>query len=135
MTDDEIASLIIRLHEKTLAGELAWEDTENEKTFKVSFARYSVAINKDEGFDEQIGEDYTLYKISIIDSIGREVDSFTPWGSYMKKVRSGETIFRETYEAARRKARGLDKALTSLLDELGRPTLNENEEPQDEIPF
>ncbi len=133
MTDDEITTFILRLHEKTLLGQVPWENTEAEDTFRALFSKYGVTVTKGTSYDPELGGEYTYYSISIVDLSGREVDSFTPFGSYMKHSQ-GERLFRETYEAARRKARGLDEALADLLVELG-PGKPKEDDLEDEIPF
>jgi hypothetical protein len=106
------AKLIDLLAAKQRQGKLAWEETERPKTFQVAFSQSAVRIS------ERAGEDDTDdIWISVFDEQGRLLEEFSDV-DLKNEVQSVYSKMYELYEAARRAALGVDKALDSLIDEL-----------------
>jgi hypothetical protein len=112
MAADKYQQLVERLAFKTDQGEVDWREAAGPDTFQVSFANYSITLSL-----SQNREGATLYVISILNSEGRTVDSF----SDQDLEGRGAEYFRimgELYHKARRQALGVDKALDEILGQL-----------------
>jgi hypothetical protein len=115
MAADKYQHLVERLVAKTDRGEVDWKEAAGSDTFQVSFANYSLTLSV-----SQNREGSTLYVISILNSEGRTVDSFSDedlddgGGRYYP-------IMGELYHKARRQALGVDKALDEILGQLDHP--------------
>lgn len=108
--------IVERLRERTLAGELPWQEGVRPESFQVSFPGSSVQISStgDARFNE--------YRLSIVDATGRVTDSFDniqldrdglhPSGSWA-------LIMRDLFAAARRSALRADEALDNILAAIG----------------
>ncbi len=44
--DEKLAALLQRIYDKTVKGELRWEPTANGNAFIVSFARFSLSLER-----------------------------------------------------------------------------------------
>ena len=111
MTMEKHLALVSELHEGTQEGILEWSSTLRPDAFEVPFANYTVRISADE-------QDY---RISVVDAIGRIIESFThaeiatgPEAERQKYYK----MLEEIYEMARRKAYGVDEALNDILEEI-----------------
>ncbi|HZF13450.1 MAG TPA: hypothetical protein VFE33_32050 [Thermoanaerobaculia bacterium] len=122
MADHPTVTLIRKLHERTTAGRLRWEETADSSVFQAAFPDYAVQIS-------ERGEDYYL---RIFDSEGGLIDDIgdVELGSLIGNPREALVILRETFTNARRSAKGLDRAVRSILDALGQ---DDNDE-DDDIP-
>lgn len=111
MSENKMLVLINKLAERTGKGNLEWKSTEASGVYQTSFPKYSVrlAIRK----NQRVAD--LDYVVQIIDNSGElveEVDD-TDFGS-------GDhyEVMKELYEGARRKAKGVDDALDSILEDL-----------------
>jgi hypothetical protein len=105
--------IFLRLHEKTKRGEINWEETERETEFQAAFPAYSIRIGREE-------DQYALpvYYLKIFNQEGKlieEVGEKDLSGSW----ESGQPTMGQLYELARRVAMRVEKALDSILSELG----------------
>jgi hypothetical protein len=114
--------LVKALFDKTQKGEIDWQEGFGRDTFQVSFKENTVQILTMDG--RQGGTDYV---IQVLNEEGIVADRFTdeeldsedgptggPWFGTMK----------ELHNMAMRHARGADKALSAILNEI-----------EDDIPF
>jgi hypothetical protein len=123
MSDQRLATIIIKLLEKTRRGEINWEETNVNGSFQASFPAYSVIItskgNRRTLFDvaasitgaSQITVDYIL---AIFNQNGKLIDEVTDVDLNDILPESYE-IMKELYEGARRVALKYDQALDDLL--------------------
>jgi len=109
--DEKLLSLLRRIYEKTVQGELRWEPTANGSAFVVAFARFSLSLQR--LYDQAEDSYYVLLRIS--NDKGQTIEELYQASA----VRIGFRNMDELYERARRIAMGLDEALDELLTELG----------------
>lgn len=117
MPIDKAETFILRVCDKTAAGEITWEKTANEGLLQATVAKYVIRFWP-EGPDGS-----ETYHISVRDANGSLLDSFNDEqfdapgesqleGSMYRKMQAA-------YLKAKRQALGVDKALDELLKELG----------------
>jgi hypothetical protein len=115
--------LVKALFDKTQKGEIDWQEGFGRDTFQVSFKDNTVQISTADG--RQGGLDYV---IQVLNEEGTVVDRFIdeeldndeggpPGGSWFR-------MMKELHNMAMRHARGADKALSAILNEI-----------EDDIPF
>lgn len=107
------ATLAQRLVARQAKGRLDWKETETEGLFQVSFPDYSIRIQLQEN---PYGRDYAV--VSIYNDEGTELDTFTSLALQDEWPDANEQLV-QLYQFARRAALGVDKAIDSLLRELG----------------
>lgn len=110
--------LINELVSKTISGGISWDSTISDNVFKVDFRRSGLKIVED-------GADYSL---SVINSAGIVVDSFTDNELDGRSINLGSLgegtsteyyiKMRDLYFQARRIALGSDEVLDDILKEL-----------------
>ena len=116
-----LATLTERLLALTTEGRIVWEETAREDVFLASVSQYVVTIGKSRDLEDY---DSWVYEIRVADRQGRLLDetsssNSSPTGEGNDTLADLERLF----EAARRKALNVDKALTELissLDSIGR---------------
>jgi hypothetical protein len=116
MAADKYQQLVERLAVKTDQGEVYWKEAAGPDTFQISFPNYSLTLSS------QNRQGSILYVISILNSEGRTVDSFSD-EDLDGDGRGGRyfTMMGELYHNARRQALGVDKALDEILGQLDHP--------------
>jgi hypothetical protein len=116
MSSQKANVFVERICGKTIKGELTWEKTPTEVAFQTQVGAYVVR------FEEGIEHNETIYKLSLWDSSGEHLDTFTDSDFDVNEgSRSGFDMYhkmREAFEVARRQARGVEKALDDILSEL-----------------
>lgn len=115
MAEDQLVQLLVRLHDKTLKGDLTWEETATDSTFQATFPKYAVQIS-------QRGVDYFLRILDedgeLVEEAGdEELQRMTTSIAVLEKMRT-------LHIDARRSAKGAAEAVRSILAEL-----------DDDIPF
>lgn len=115
-TEARMFALITRLHANTAQGKIQWERTSAQEVYQASFPNYAVRVSRKQG-DPDVGPDYFVSvrdeQGSVIESVGDvEVDQAVPNSRAYQ-------LMSELHAMARRRALGVDKALDSLLNELG----------------
>jgi hypothetical protein len=106
-------ALVQTLMVKSKAGELAWKPRSNENSFVVSLSKGGVIISKDI-------EDYeTVYTISVVNSNGVTVDTFTDVDLTVEEALPvWNDRLAALFEMARRTALKSDEVLDGVLKEL-----------------
>lgn len=124
MADHPTVALVKRLRARTAEGRLKWEETTDVGTFQAAFPDYAVQVWEIERM--QGANDYFL---RIFDSEGGLVEEVndSDFGGLIGDPRTGLQMMRELFLNARRAAKGVDKAIKSILDALG--------PDDDDIPF
>lgn len=110
MTDRKLVDLLNRLVDKTMAGEVKWEETENPNIFQVSFKNYAVRIASSGSRDEAFG-------LSMFNAAGTMIESATDEDLSRISGTSSEKM-KTLFHEARKQARGFDTAIDDILEEL-----------------
>jgi len=124
---EKLAQLAYRLQQKTIEGEVDWNETVVSGVYQASLADYSIRISLQPSLETPEKD----VKISIINEEGVEIESFLDidikpeWLAKMEIDNSPYTIMYNTYEVARRLALGTEKAINQILLKL----------EEEEIPF
>jgi len=108
MVPENYNKLITGLTIRTSRGEVNWKRTTNAGLFFISFTGFSLSINR---FYDSEG-DYTIM-FKIYDGKGNELDRFNIYGGDEQWDRISEM-----YDAARREALNLDKAIETMSKEV-----------------
>jgi hypothetical protein len=117
MADKRLEELILRLQKKTAEGKISWERTARTGVFQAAFPNYSVQISRRQNRDDPEAVDYLL---RVYDEDGQLIEEAvdTDFSDVQERF-SAYTVMADTYSAARKIALGVDKAIDSLLKELG----------------
>jgi len=123
----KLAELAYKLHQMTIKGKVAWQETVAAGVYQASFSNYSLQISLESSESLQGAKDI---RISVFGDDGNEIESFidediNQWISDFGDFRSGYHMMHETYEIARRSALGTEQAIDQILLDL----------EDDEIPF
>ena len=116
----KLANLACKLYQKTIQGDVNWEETAWTGTYQASFADYSILISLQPS--HKGGEDDV--KISIRDGEGNEIESFLDvdledsWLLEFGVVETSYSLLKDTYDTARRAALGSEKAINEILSVL-----------------
>lgn len=105
--------LIARLHQRTLDGDLAWEETAEEGVYQLAFPDYAMRFSRRWDRDESCFD----YVLSIHNDEGTLIEEVTD-ATILQQLPNAYRIMEETYETARRTAMGVEKALDALIARL-----------------
>ena len=111
MTSQKHIALVFNLRGRTHDGQLDWEESALPGAFEVAFSNYTIRISQDNDG----------YEVSILDKVGRLIESFSDVNVPDTAWMPGETsygVFSEVYEMARRISYGVEQALNEILEEL-----------------
>ena len=108
--NEKIVALLGRVYEKTQNGELRWEQTANPNAFTVSFARFSLSLER----IPETEDTHSFIVLRISNDQGRTVEELFD----RQARRMGFSDMDDLFERARRIAMGFDEALDELLGEL-----------------
>lgn len=112
MNNPKLEKLVRTLAEKTRLGELAWDESERSGVFQLPFSNSTVRIFTRESRAHRGDVEYV---VAILNSLGAEVEEIS---DETLGVEWAFSIMKDLYEAARRKAMGVDVAIDSILDDL-----------------
>ena len=119
MADPKLLTLLERLHRRTREGRVDWEETREEGVFQAHFGGLALTISSREDPEWPDSPDYV---IRILNDEGRLVEEFTN-NDLRPLVKDEEVnpykLLDETFTSARRSAMGVERALNTLLEELG----------------
>ena len=123
----KLAELAYKLHQMTIKGKVAWQETVTAGVYRASFSNYSLQISLEPSENLQGPKDI---RISVFGDDGNEIESFIDedikqWISNFDPFSTGYHMMHETYEVARRSALGTEQAIDQILADL----------EDDEIPF
>lgn len=108
----KIVDLVRRVAESTDAGLLEWAETEDLDAYQVSFTSYSLRIGRS---PSRMGNG-DEYSVEILDSMGDVVDRISdedPDDDHLQIELY--SLMRKTFEVARRRAKGVDDAIDSIM--------------------
>lgn len=125
MADEKVVKLIRGLRKQTLAGKVAWETTDREGVFQVSYPNYSIRISVKEAAG---GDDIWL---TIINDIGDVVESVSDV-TVKNSMPNAFSVMSNIYSEARRIAMGVNAAIDEILYDMG---IDDEEEEEEDIPF
>jgi len=114
MAEDKGRQFVDRICEKTIAGSLSWEKTTKEGLLQTTLGGYVIRFSYD--------DDGQLYTLSLFNVEGQRMEVFND-EQFDRPGTAPEptSMFQKmklAYTAARRKALGVDKAITDILTEL-----------------
>ena len=110
-----LGEVVTRLARKTVANEINWKRTETEGVFQHALPNYTLRFSE-EDIEGQTSPDYVL---TIYNQDGEVIEEVgDPELARHEDVDDAFNIMREAYEAARRQAMGIDKALDELMNYL-----------------
>lgn len=115
-------ALVQNLYSRTREGEIDWHDTGLDRTFEATLGDYSLLLTQVPDRDYPDQPDYQLRVLSNVSQ--KEVERISNTSLRPVMDRSTEeglnpyNLLDRTYELARRKALGVDRALESILESL-----------------
>jgi hypothetical protein len=113
-----VPKLIERLISLTAEGKIDWQETASEDDYQATVTQYVVIISRTTNRDNWDAWDY---KIRVADRKGALIDEATDSDFEGDLKIAGHSAYKALtllYDAARRSARNVDKALTELLASL-----------------
>ena len=112
MAYQKMAEFIWGLIHGTEQGKLLWDETEKEDVYQLAFPEYTVRVYED--YPE--GGDYPIIFLSIHNDKGVQIERVSESG--FSEYEHGASWLPNLYEAARRRAMGVEDALDKLLASL-----------------
>ena len=112
---NKVQSLVEKLIERTDQGKVGWEITEESIIYQATFPSYSVRI-AERTFPTRDDNEFVL---TVYDDQGQTIDVVTESSLESSGFRNAHERLEELHRAARRQARGVDRAIEELLAELG----------------
>ena len=109
MTEEKLATLLMRLHGRTMDGKVNWEVTARRNFYQVAFPEYAIQVGPNE-------DGFLVLKLYNDDNILLEEVDARDLQSHLKT--NAHEMMHELYTAAKRKALNTDKALDDLLSSL-----------------
>ena len=110
-TQEKVVALVQRLYDKTMLGDLVWEETSQHYVFQAAFPNLIVKLGC---FDQA---DDLEYYIALLNESGLEIDRLT--ASELHSVsRSSYILLKNLFHLAKRQALEVDAALDALIGEL-----------------
>ncbi len=122
---DKAGLLVQKLASRTTEGKVEWERTAEDGTYQVSFPNYSIHIFTREGESNQ--PDVIVQILDDSGDIVEEVSDVDLKGKLGIDASKAFILMNEMYKTARRRARGVDQALQSIMKAL--------DEDPDDVPF
>jgi|JI7StandDraft_1071085.scaffolds.fasta_scaffold392318_2 hypothetical protein len=119
MISPQMIQLIERLHGRTAAEGLPWQETEVDGVYQITFPTFSVSLSKRPSQHHDADNDYW---ISIYNSSGKLIDEISDMEFPADFVLNGKPPYlymEELYEMARRTAMGVEGVLSQILAHLG----------------
>lgn len=117
MLEEKLLDLVVRLHKKTTEKKLDWEESEfGKEVYETTLGAFKVRIKSrwDPDYPEQ--PDYIVQLVGENEKVLEEFSNATFRGIEPHPYR----LMEETYTVARRRALGVEAALESVLDDLGK---------------
>jgi len=128
-TSERLRSLVEGLYAATRNGNLSWEVTSDDRTFKTQISNNRIEVNIEPG-----GNGSDDIRVTVYNSSGVQVDSFVD--TYFNRMKPANADFDgyfslmlSLYESARRNATGADRVLDEIIRSLGTPIVS------DDVPF
>lgn len=110
MTEEKLAALLTRLHDRTMAGKLDWEETTRKNFYQVAFPEYAIRIGPDDHGD-------LVLRLYNKDNVLMEEVAANQLESHLRGI-PALVMMQDLYTAAKRKALNTDKALDELIASL-----------------
>lgn len=114
MPDPKYLTLVRRLAERTIGGNVEWEETAEEDVFQTSFTDHSIQIwrTRNPEYDEYD------YHIGVYKPSGTRVVTISDTDFTGPESTTAFQSLSATYEQARRSALGADEAIDAILSAL-----------------
>ncbi|MGO9176244.1 MAG: hypothetical protein ACLQED_08900 [Desulfobaccales bacterium] len=112
MAYQKIEILLRKIYDKTMTGNIQWEETNKEGVYQAALALYTILISKRPSRKQVDSIEYVLsinnFTGELIEEVGDEDFDFENSYQYMSQL----------YDGARRKAMGTDQAIDKILSAL-----------------
>lgn len=123
MAYEKLGILAVKLRDRTVAGDVNWEETAKTGVYQATFSDNTIQISL------SLSEvpDEVDVTVVVLNDVGNEIESFTD--SDIGPLIEDETaykVMRETYDTARRMALGTEQVINSIIEAL---------DESDKIPF
>lgn len=118
MITPRMIQLIERLHDRTAAEGLPWQETEVDGVYQITFPTFSVSLSKRRSVHPEAEKDYWL---SIYNSSGKLIDEVSDEefpADYILDGKPPYLYMEELYEMARRTALGVEGVISQILAQL-----------------
>ena len=116
MSYPKLVNLAFKLARATAESRVTWSGTEQDDLFQVSFSEISVRIGVRRSKRDQNSQEYWLQIFNSEGDLVEEIgDEEVPDSNEALEL---YTALKETYETARRQAKGVDQVLNDILKEL-----------------
>ena len=117
MLENKFLLLLQRLHQRTVAGTIAWEPGSSQGAFIATLGDFTVGLQAKR--DPEYPDDPDIY-IRVHDPQGTVIEEFS--NATFRGVETGQVnayaMMKELYTGARRKAYGVEQAIDNLLERL-----------------
>lgn len=113
MNYEKIARVIRALSRSAAAGATSWRELDSQTAYEADFAQYAVRISAEQTEDANA---VSKYKLEIIKD-DRVIETVTS-DQLKAALPASAFILREMYDAARKKALGVDEVLDEILQSL-----------------
>jgi hypothetical protein len=141
MAYEKLVRLAERLLKRTEDGEVTWEETVDDAAFQTAFPGYVVKLLSREDPADDRFERIILRIYDSESTLIEEIDS-DDLSSFYGGQRPQANMLEDLYSKARRVAKGVEKALDTILEALGDEPVQEEEDSgtygppgSDDIPF
>jgi hypothetical protein len=119
MISPQMIQLIQRLHDRTAAEGLPWQEAEADGVYQITFPTYSVSLSKRRSVHPEAEKDYW---VSIYNANGKLIDEISDLEFPADFAIDGKPPYlymEELYEMARRTALGVEGVISQILAHLG----------------
>ena len=118
MAYEKLATLIVKLAEKTANGDIHWQETAQDGLFQASIANNTIQVRLVRGSTDGNIDDVMF---TIFDSTGKEIEEFTDEDIKHYPVFGVENpyeVCKNIYETAKRQSVGSEEVINSIIEEL-----------------
>jgi hypothetical protein len=112
---DKAYNLVKKIHEKTLNGDIQWEETAREGIYQAAFPNYTVQIDAE---PSSLKNRLLMYTLSIFNEEGKRLEDITD--TDLSGYSDSYTLMEELYRAARGIAMSVETAIDDILTSLER---------------
>ena len=123
MAYEKLGILAVKLRDRTVAGDVNWEETAKTGVYQATFSDNTIQISL------SLSEvpDEVDVTVVVLNDVGNEIESFTDSDiGPLIEDESAYKVMRETYDTARRLALGTEQVINSIIEAL---------DESDKIPF
>lgn len=133
--DTRKAAIFLKtLIKRTEEGAIKWVGTARDGVFAAYFPHGTIKLVREEGTDDQTGDDYSIVVIELLNKNAQVVDTITPYEVKALLPHPWEAT-ESLFAKARDMALGISEAIEELIQDLGGAVSLEDDDSAEEIPF